>query len=106
MSKLKGKDVIILDDIVYSGRTLASLKKLIKDRGARSVKTYAVIDARKNNDVMIDGACFKGENSHAYYGIGMDVLGANGIEDGRHKLEIYRAGHRKPNTRHDSNIER
>lgn len=86
---------------MYSGRTLAALKRLIEDRGAESVKTYALIDARKNNSVEIDGACLKGEFSQAYYGVGMDVLGAKGIQDGKHKLNIYSAGKRKPKARHD-----
>lgn len=100
-SAVRGKHVIILDDIVYSGRTLAALKRLIESRGAESVKTYALIDARKNNSVEIDGACLKGEFSQAYYGVGMDVLGAHGIQNGKHKLQIYRAGKRKPKARHD-----
>ena len=105
-SAVRGKHVIILDDIVYSGRTLAALKRLIEDRGAESVKTYALIDARKSNSVEIDGACLKGEFSQAYYGVGMDVLGAKGIQDGKHKLNIYSAGKRKPKARHGDAIKK
>jgi hypoxanthine phosphoribosyltransferase len=41
---LAGRDVVIVDDILDSGRTLAFAKALLVRRGARSVKTCVLID--------------------------------------------------------------
>ncbi len=43
-SELAGRDVVIVDDILDSGRTLAFAKALLETRGARSVKTCVLID--------------------------------------------------------------
>jgi len=43
-SKLEGRDVVIVDDILDSGRTLAFAKALLEARGARSVKTCVLLD--------------------------------------------------------------
>ena len=43
-SELKGRDVVIVDDILDSGRTLAFAKALLKTRGARSVRTCVLVD--------------------------------------------------------------
>lgn len=76
----------------------------MKNRGAKKVRVYALMDARRKNDVEIDGACFKGDFYKAYFGVGMDVLGVGGIEDGKHKLDIRCAGKRKPKRAHDKRI--
>ena len=39
-----GKDVIIIDDILDSGRTLQEVKKLIYKRGANSIKLCVLLD--------------------------------------------------------------
>jgi hypoxanthine phosphoribosyltransferase len=41
---LSGRQVVIVDDILDSGRTLAFAKALLERRGARSVKTCILID--------------------------------------------------------------
>jgi hypoxanthine phosphoribosyltransferase len=41
---LAGREVVIVDDILDSGRTLAFAKALLEGRGARSVKTCILID--------------------------------------------------------------
>lgn len=43
-SALEGRDVVIVDDILDSGRTLAFAKALLKTRGARSVRTCVLLD--------------------------------------------------------------
>jgi hypoxanthine phosphoribosyltransferase len=43
-SELQGRDVVIVDDILDSGRTLAFAKARLERRGARSVKTCVLID--------------------------------------------------------------
>jgi hypoxanthine phosphoribosyltransferase len=43
-TELAGREVVIVDDILDSGRTLAFAKALLEGRGARSVKTCVLID--------------------------------------------------------------
>jgi hypoxanthine phosphoribosyltransferase len=43
-SKLEGRDVVIVDDILDSGRTLAFAKAFLEARGARSVRTCVLLD--------------------------------------------------------------
>ena len=39
-----GQDILLVDDILESGRTLAFAKRLLNDRGARSVKLCILLD--------------------------------------------------------------
>lgn len=41
---LDGREVVIVDDILDSGRTLAYAKTLLESRGARSVRTCILLD--------------------------------------------------------------
>ena len=41
---LKDKDVIVVEDIIDSGRTLAYLTKYLLNKGAKSVKTCTLLD--------------------------------------------------------------
>jgi hypoxanthine phosphoribosyltransferase len=43
-TELQGREVVIVDDILDSGRTLAFAKTLLERRGARSVKTCILLD--------------------------------------------------------------
>jgi hypoxanthine phosphoribosyltransferase len=43
-SKLEGRDVVIVDDVLDSGRTLAFAKAFLQARGARSVRTCVLLD--------------------------------------------------------------
>ena len=52
-SELQGRDVVIVDDILDSGRTLAFAKTMLDARGSRSVRTCMLIDKqvpRAGND--------------------------------------------------------
>ena len=51
---LHGADVVIVDDILDSGRTLAFAKKLFLERGARSVKTCVLLDKKANRAVAME----------------------------------------------------
>lgn len=51
---LRGADVVIVDDILDSGRTLAFAKELLLKRGARSVKTCVLLDKKANRAVEIE----------------------------------------------------
>jgi hypoxanthine phosphoribosyltransferase len=50
---LAGREVVIVDDILDSGRTLAFAKTLLERRGARSVKTCILIDKQVPRDEAI-----------------------------------------------------
>lgn len=41
---IAGRDILIIDDILESGRTLAFAKNLMLERGARSVKTCVLLN--------------------------------------------------------------
>ena len=43
-TELQGREVVIVDDILDSGRTLAFAKALLEGRGARSVRTCILLD--------------------------------------------------------------
>ncbi len=58
---LDGRHVIVVEDIVDTGRTLKYLKELLKDRGAADVKLCALLDKpdRRVVDVEADYIGFK-----------------------------------------------
>lgn len=58
---LKDKDVLVVEDIVDSGRTLSYLLDMLKDRGPRSVKLCTLLDKpeRRVVDVHVDYTCFQ-----------------------------------------------
>ena len=51
---VKGKDVIIIDDILDSGRTLQEVKKLFLKRGANSIKLCVLLDKPEGRVVDIE----------------------------------------------------
>ena len=51
---VEGKDVIIVDDILDSGRTLQEVKKLILKRGAKSIKLCVLLDKPEGRVVDIE----------------------------------------------------
>ena len=57
---LAGKYVIIVEDIVDSGRTLAYLKELLMGRGAADIKICTLLDkpSRRVKEVHVDYTCF------------------------------------------------
>ena len=58
---LKDKDVVVVEDIVDSGRTLSYLLEMLKDRGPKSVKLCTLLDKpeRRVVDVHVDYTCFQ-----------------------------------------------
>ena len=48
---LLGKDVLVVEDIIDSGRTLSYLVEYLKLNGARSVKTVALLDKPSRREV-------------------------------------------------------
>lgn len=57
---VKGRDVIIVEDIVDTGRTLFYLKEDLKKRGVNSVKLVTLLDkpSRRQTEIEADYACF------------------------------------------------
>ncbi|OGQ99030.1 MAG: hypoxanthine phosphoribosyltransferase [Deltaproteobacteria bacterium RIFOXYD12_FULL_55_16] len=50
---LAGKDILLVEDIVDTGRTLACLQELLADRKAASVRICALIDKQERREVEV-----------------------------------------------------
>lgn len=70
---VKGRDVIIIEDIIDSGFTLANLKRLLLERGANSVLIVTLLNkkGRRSYDISPDFNCFDIENEFVI-GYGLD----------------------------------
>lgn len=57
---LAGKHVLVVEDIIDSGRTLSYLLELLKDRGPEDVRLCTLLDKpdRRVVDVPVDYTCF------------------------------------------------
>ena len=58
---LEGKDVLIVEDIIDSGRTLSYLLKILEDRHPNSIRLCTLLDKperRVKKDVKVDYCCF------------------------------------------------
>lgn len=57
---IKGKDVLVVEDIVDSGRTLSYLLENLRNRGPKSLKLCTLLDKPKRRvvDVDVDYTCF------------------------------------------------
>ncbi|MBQ9485307.1 MAG: hypoxanthine phosphoribosyltransferase [Clostridia bacterium] len=53
-AKIEGRDVIIVEDIVDSGKTLSYFIKLLKTRNPASVKICAFLDKKERREVEIN----------------------------------------------------
>lgn len=53
---IEGKDVIVVEDIIDSGRTLSHLMEMLKTRGPKSLKLCTLLDkpSRREADVFVD----------------------------------------------------
>lgn len=82
---IKGKDVLIVEDIVDSGITMKSMLESIKDQGATSIKIACLISKPANHQVKIniDYLGFEfGDKFIIGYGLDFD-------EFGRHFKDIW-----------------
>lgn len=70
---VKGKDVLIVEDIVDTGRTLVEVRKLFYNKGARDVKIVALLDKpeRRVADIHADYIGFTVPNEFVV-GYGLD----------------------------------
>ncbi len=73
-SEVRGRDVLLVDDILESGRTLAFAKDLLAARGARRVMSVVLLEKPGKRAVQIK-ADFVGFRCPDYFvvGYGMDV---------------------------------
>ena len=53
-AKIEGRDVILVEDIVDSGKTLKYFRELLKKRNPTSVKVCAFIDKKERREVDIE----------------------------------------------------
>ena len=58
---IKGKNVLVVEDIVDSGRTLSYLMEMLKDRGPESLRLCTLLDKpeRRVVDVHVDYTGFQ-----------------------------------------------
>lgn len=82
---LRDKDVLLVEDIVDTGLTLAHLVDYLKSLGLRSIKICTLVDKRERRQaaVSVDYACHVVEEGFLV-GYGLDYA-----EDYRHLPEIY-----------------
>ena len=57
---IEGKDVLIVEDIIDSGRTLSHLLEILKQRKPKSMRLCTLLDKpeRRVKDVKVDYVCF------------------------------------------------
>lgn len=57
----KGRKILLVEDIIDTGRTLVSVKKMFKNKGATDVKVVALLDkpSRRTFDIEADYVGFK-----------------------------------------------
>ena len=70
---VKGRDIIIIEDIIDSGFTMANLKALLSERGAKSIKIVTLLNKseRREYDIEPDYNCFDIGNEFVI-GYGLD----------------------------------
>ena len=68
-----GRDVLLVEDIVDSGRSLEKMRDLILGRGAKSFTAVTLLDkpSRRKVDIKADYSCFEIENEFII-GYGLD----------------------------------
>ena len=71
--ELEGKDVLLVEDILDTGRTLSVLKETLLSKGARDVKIATFLDkpSRRVIDIKADYSCFTIEDRFVI-GYGLD----------------------------------
>ncbi|WP_295730516.1 hypoxanthine phosphoribosyltransferase [uncultured Limosilactobacillus sp.] len=89
---ISGRPVLMIEDIIDTGHTLAFLNKLFASRGARSVEICSLLDkpARREVPVKIDYLGFKVPNDFIVgYGLDYDGLYRNLPYVGILKRSVY-----------------
>ncbi len=89
-----GWDVILIDDIIDTGYTVSTVRKLLLERKPRSLKICALLDkkARHKVDLTIDYCCFEIPDYFVVgYGLDIDEKGRNLPYIASVDLEKYKA---------------
>lgn len=79
-TNIHGWDVILIDDIVDSGYTIYTIRKLLLDRHPRSLRTCALLDkvSKHKVEIDIDYSCFEIPDYFVVgYGLDIDEMGRN-----------------------------
>lgn len=79
-TNIRGWDVILIDDIVDSGYTLYTIRKLLLDRHPHSLKTCTLLDKIEKHkvDIQIDYCGFEIPDYFVVgYGLDIDEMGRN-----------------------------
>ncbi|MBK3331816.1 hypoxanthine phosphoribosyltransferase [Persephonella atlantica] len=82
---IKGKDVLIVDDIIDTGRTLEALVEALKQREPASIKTCVLLDKKERREVNYD-ADYVGFVIPDRFVVG---YGLDWAEEGRTLRDIY-----------------
>jgi hypoxanthine phosphoribosyltransferase len=93
-TNIRGWDVILIDDIVDSGYTIHTIRKLLMDRSPRSLRTCALLDKvdKHKVDIKIDYCCFEIPDYFVVgYGLDLDEMGRNLPYIASVDLEKYQA---------------
>ena len=74
--KIRGKDVLVVDDICDSGLTISKVLSSLMDKGARTVRSCVLLDktARRKNAVLVNYFGFSCPDAFVV-GYGMDYQG-------------------------------
>lgn len=74
--ELRGREVLLVDDILDSGHTLERLTRELRGRGARDVRTCVLLDkpSRRRAPITADWRCFEIEDEFVV-GYGLDLAG-------------------------------
>jgi len=75
MSDIKGRDVLIVEDVVDTARTISVLKNYLKLHEPKSIRTCVLVDKPecRVKPFKPDFACFKIEGNPFLIGYGLDV---------------------------------
>ena len=73
-SDVRDRDILLIDDILESGRTLSYAKQLMYERGARNVTIAVLLDKREKRRTELEADYVGFEcPDHFVVGYGMDV---------------------------------
>ena len=71
---VKGRSILIVDDLVESGQSMYQLKKWFEAEGAKDVRTFALLSKpeKRTYDIEVDWIGFQLRSDEWYVGMGLD----------------------------------
>jgi len=91
-SSIKGRDVLIVEDIIDTGKTLQTVMEMLRQRGAASVKVVSLLDKPEGRKVVLEGDYIGFEIPKEFvvgFGLDFDELYRNLPYIGVLKEEVY-----------------